>query len=335
VSLVTLPRRALRGVRRTVNGFRSRRLPPVPLDAPSAAMPVVFVGGTGRSGTTVTGRLIASHPRYALVRVESKFISARGGLCDLALGATGIEVFEERILGRWFRPPLEGGLFRIMDEGTIRAALPALRANLAADPWRAAAAFAHALLDPIAFEAGAEAWVDMDPGNVYRGDELLRMFPRMRLVHSVRDGRDVVASVVPLHWGPSDPDEALEWWHEKLDRAFAATARVPAGRVLAIQMEDLVSRAREREYRRILDFLGLADDAAMRAYFDANVTEAKSHIGRWRKEVPAARLAEFERRHDSIAEEMARHGRPYVPVAAPPPSPDLEAPALPQAGAES
>ena len=97
MSSADLPRRALRGVRRRINRAIALRRPPVPLDAPSGRMPVVFVGGTGRSGTTVTGRIIAAHPRLALIKVESKFISARGGLCDLALGASDIYVFEDLV----------------------------------------------------------------------------------------------------------------------------------------------------------------------------------------------------------------------------------------------
>lgn len=309
-----LLRRALRGARRRVNRSIALRQAPVPLDAPSARMPVVFVGGTGRSGTTVTGRLIAAHPSYALIKVESKFISAPGGLCDLALAATDIDVFEDRILGRWFRPRLEGGLFRIMDEDTIRAALPALRERVGSEPWRAAAEFAHALLDPIAAAAGAEAWVEMDPGNVFRGEELLRMFPSMRLVHSVRDGRDAAASVTPLPWGPNDLDDALDWWAANLDRAFAACDRVPEDRVLVVQMEDLISRDRDAQYGRLLGILGVDDDPAMRAYFEEHVSEARSHIGRWRADVPVERLASFAAHHERLAAELRAHRRPYAPV---------------------
>jgi len=315
VTPADLPRRALRGARRRVNRAIALRRPPVPLDAPSARMPVVFVGGTGRSGTTVTGRIIGAHPRHALVKVEAKFISARGGLCDLALGATDIDVFENRILGRWFRPRLEGGLFRIMDEEPIRAALPALRGRVGSEPWLAAAAFAHALLDPIAAAAGAEAWVEMDPGNIFRGDELLRMFPNMRLVHSVRDGRDVAASVTPLPWGPNDLDAALDWWADKLDRAFDASDRLPADRILVVQMENLISRDRDAQYARLRDFLGRDDDPAMRAWFDEHVSETRSHIGRWRNDVPADRIASFVAHHERLAADLRARRRPYVPVA--------------------
>ena len=33
----------------------------------------VFVGGTGRSGTTVVGRLVGAHERYHLIPFEARF----------------------------------------------------------------------------------------------------------------------------------------------------------------------------------------------------------------------------------------------------------------------
>jgi hypothetical protein len=280
-------------------------------------MDAVFVGGTGRSGTTVLGHLIGAHPAYAVIPVESKFISGPGGLCDLVTGKTTYPEFERLLLGRRLRTRFGGGLQAIVDPATIESALPVLRERLRTEPWAAAAEFAHRLLDPIAVAAGARAWVDQNPGNVFRGRELLRMFPKMRLVHSVRDGRDVAASVTSLPWGPSDLDEALDWWGHRIERAFAACERVPPDRVHVIQMEELVARNREREYARLLAFLGLDDDPAMRAYFEEHFTEAQSHIGRWRQDVPPERMAAFEAHYDRIAAGLHGRGRPYVPVAEP------------------
>jgi hypothetical protein len=79
-------------------------------------------------------------------------------------------------------------------------------------------------------------------------------------------------------------------------------------------MEDLVARHREREYARVLDFLGLPDDPAMREYFTERVTEDRSHIGRWLEDVPAARLAAFEAHHERLARQLHERGRPYHPV---------------------
>ena len=304
-----------RAVQRGVGARVARRDLRAAPGTSSSEMDVVFVGGTGRSGTTVLGHLIGAHPDYAVIPSESKFITGPGGLCDLASGKTTLPAFEALLLGRRLRTRFGRGLHTIVDPAAVESALPDLRARLRSEPWAAAAEFAHRLLDPIAIAADARAWVDQNPGNVFRGRELLRMFPNMRLVHSVRDGRDVSASVTPLPWGPDDLDEALDWWAHRVERAFAACERVPPERVLVVQMEELVAGGREREYARLLAFLGLDDDPSIRAFFEDHFTEAQSHIGRWRQDVPGERMAAFEAHHERLATALRKRGRPYVPAA--------------------
>jgi Sulfotransferase family len=277
-------------------------------------MKPVFMGGTGRSGTTVTAALIDRHPAYRRIRTEVKFVAVKGGLCDLAEGRTNFEAFVDRLLGEWFQRGPTKGLQAILDRPTVEAALPELRDGLRSDPWSAGRAFTHRLLDPIAEAAGAATWIEMTPANVLAARGLFRMFPDMRLLHSVRDGRDAACSVVPMPWGPDDLDDALDWWGRKLERGFAACDALPADRVLVVQMEDLIIRDRERQYARILDFLGVDDDPAMHAFFDTRMTAAGTHAGRWRTDVPADRLAAFEAHYRRLADRLARQGRPYHPV---------------------
>ena len=146
---------------------------------------------------------------------------------------------------------------------------------------------------PLAEAAGSSGWVEMTPGNARVAPTLLRMFPDMRLVHSERDGRDVACSVVPLGWGPDDLDSALDWWAESLRQARIAVGRLPPGRAHVLRMEALVADDREREYTRLLTYLGLADDPAMRSYFAEHVSAERAHVGRWRTDVPRNRQAAF------------------------------------------
>ncbi len=137
-----------------------------------------------------------------------------------------------------------------------------------------------------------------------------RLFPEMKLIHSVRDGRDVACSVVPLPWGPTDVDEALDWWARKLERAFAACDPLPEDRVCVVQMEDLLTRDRDQQYARLLTFLDVEDAPAMRAYFDASLTPERAHIGRWRQDVPAERLPAFDAHYQRLAAGLRERGRP-------------------------
>jgi hypothetical protein len=310
-------RAAFLGARRAVlsvdRRWRSRGATHEP-DPPG--LNVLFLGSTGRSGTSVTARVLGLHPAYARIPIETKLISSPGGLCDLVRDRTTFRAFDTKVRGWWFDRDPERGLHLIMDRDALDAAMPALESGIRVNPWRAARAFTHSLFDPIAVAAGKPGWIEKFPANVRHADVLSRIFPNMRLVHIVRDGRDVAASVVGFEWGPNDYDEALDWWARRLEAGFAACDRVPADRIHVVQVEDLIIRNRDHEYRRLLDFLELDDDSGMRAFFSERVTGEKLHSGRWRHEVPAARLAAFDAHHDRLARQLLRRGRPYQPVEA-------------------
>lgn len=277
-------------------------------------MQPIFVGGTGRSGTTVTARLLGAHPTCHVIPIEVRFITDPGGLCDLAAGRVPFPRFRRRLLGRWSHRVLangeQRGLDQILDRTTIESALPALRDGISRDPWQAAGRFVSRLLDPLAAAANAERWIEMTPGNAHAAPDLLRMFPDMRLIHSIRDGRDVACSVAPLPWGPSTAEEGLEWWATSLEEAFVACDGLPSDRLLEVHLEDLVGRDREAQYERILAFAGLDDDPTMRAYFEAEVTERRAHIGRWVEDIPADRAAEFVARYQALVDGFRERGRP-------------------------
>ena len=280
-------------------------------DGRPARLKPLFVGGTGRSGTHVVARLLGAHPAYYRFASELRFIANPGGLCDLVEGRTDVARFAARMRGPWYgaRPAVLGST---VDAATIEAALGRLEADMAGGADAAAVAFAHDLLDPIAARHGAGAWIEKSPPNVMRAGTLLRLFPDMQLIHSVRDGRDVACSVIRLRWGPTDVEEALDWWARKLERAFAACESLPEGRVCVVQMEDLLTRDRDRQYARLLAFLDLPDDPAMRAYFDASLTPERAHIGRWREDVPAERRAAFDAHYQRLAAGLRARGRPVA-----------------------
>src|SRR5919201_7152454 len=63
---------------------------------------LLFVGGTGRSGTHVLGRLLGRHSRYAGVPIEARFHCNKRGLPDLLGGRVTLAGFVEKLRDFWW-----------------------------------------------------------------------------------------------------------------------------------------------------------------------------------------------------------------------------------------
>src|SRR4029077_3166171 len=82
--------------------------PPPPQAATSATdrpPPPIFVGGTGRSGTTILGRLLGRHHEYTVIPVEARFHCSPDGLPGVLTGTVTPEGFARKVLEEWYHPP--------------------------------------------------------------------------------------------------------------------------------------------------------------------------------------------------------------------------------------
>jgi hypothetical protein len=281
--------------------------------SPSTAVGPLFVGGTGRSGTTIAAELVGAHPEVALVPIELRFHVDPGGLCDLAAGVVSLEDFQRRMRRRWYeRSPsnLGGprGLHVIAERPVMRRSLRRLAERYDADPWGACGAYLSDVVRPFRLEQGAGTFVEMTPTNARATDGLFRMLPQARLVHMVRDGRDVAASVARRGWGPDTVEEALVWWADTLITIDAASRRTDPARVLTLRLEALVGPRREEHLARLLDFYGLDEHRAVRQFFDAKLSPDAAHPGSWRVNLTAEEQAGVDRLHDEQLGRLAEAG---------------------------
>ena len=132
--------------------------------------------------------------------------------------------------------------------------------------------------------AGRGFFLDKQTWSVLWFDAILELLPSARLVHIVRDPRDVAASTASMRWGPSDPALAARWTASVLDRWAEVRKTVSAERVLEVRLEDVAAEP-EAELRRVCAFYGLGWHDAVLA-FDWSHTRS----GRWRTAPGAAEI---------------------------------------------
>jgi Sulfotransferase family len=276
-----------------------------------------FVGGTGRSGTTVVARLIGARAEVTLVPIELRFHVDRGGLADLSAGRVTVDQFARRMRKKWFeRSPRNGprGLHVIATRQQMRRGLRRLREAHADDPWLASRRFMQDMVRPFCRESGTPTWVEMTPPNANAADALCRMFPRGRVVHAVRDGRDVAASVAVQPWGPNAVETALVWWANKLMAIHESVGRADPARVRIVRLESLVGPNREEEYAGLVEFLGRGPDAGMRAFFDRELTAERSRRGTWRDGLDATAQAAINELYEQQLARLADRGVTVPPI---------------------
>ena len=287
---------------------------------------IVFIGGTGRSGTHVLATLLGRHSQFADVPIEARFHCNRRGLPALLSGGVTLEGFLEKLRGFWWhRVRVDGqprGLYNLMHEGDFDAAIEGFAAAYHDDPVAACRGLFVALLMPVASAAGKPRLVEMSSHNVRAAQTLRRIFPDARFVHVVRDGRDSASSVTSKTWGPGTIIGGIDWWADRL-RSIEGGVRgqedgaeygLQADRFRVVLLDDLVAGDREASYSSLLEFLDVNDDAGMREFFEGQMGPGAAHQGRWREGLGAIGRARVRRKYERTLRTLDREGNHVAPV---------------------
>ena len=272
----------------------------------------VFVGGTGRSGTTIVAQLIGKHSQYAYIPVEVSFHAHPQGIPGLLDGEVALEDFIEKMHGELYEPHLlsgrrsQRGLAQIVDREALERCLAGFAKAFESDRLAACRELVRSLLDPVAAAVGKTSWVEMTPRNATAAPVLHQLFPEMRLIHMARDGRDVAAgklgqegfSSLAEREGVATLDEAIiwwiDWWAARMQKIENRFEELPPDPVITTRIEDLAAWDREGSFARLLSFLSLDPEQPMRDFFDNEVTHGRAFIGLWREGLGEEQVARVD-----------------------------------------
>lgn len=256
-------------------GYRGRWIVQAPLARHRSAQDgLVVIGGAPRSGTTLLRTLLGRHPAIASLPETTVFLRRISPPAEIArrLGWPAAEI------AHWQRSS------------------------------RSQVAFIERLAAEVRARSGKPVWAEKTPLNVLRFGFARRAFPRAKLVHILRDGRDVACSLRHKPFAKLDgaawdsPAAALRCGVQWRACVRAGLSHRGDPGYWELRYEDLVRRP-EPVLRALLGFLELpwSDRLLVAAETGADADArraagpvAADAIGRWRGELSAAQCAALE-----------------------------------------
>jgi hypothetical protein len=124
---------------------------------------------------------------------------------------------------------------------------------------------------------GKNFFVEDNTWNILFAKELFELMPESKLVHLVRDPRDVIASFMSQRWCPNDFNEALKMYKSIINRWFTVEDSLPKDFYKVIKLEELVVNS-EEIIKEMCYFSGIPFNAEL-----LNIELNKSNSGRWKK----------------------------------------------------
>lgn len=252
----------------------------------------IWIGGTGRSGTTALARLLGQHPEIYRISEELRFHSVPQGLPSLLRGRRSLREFRQWMDCKAYQRPPRGtkarGLQLRMDWHRYTRVMDRFEELYEKDRYMAVRElFTEVIRDGLEARQLAH-WVECTPANASAADILLPVFPESKLLVTVRDGRDVAASVVNQPWGPHNWSDALDWWAQRARQASDAirVARDLGYReaIVSLDFDTFVSQQGWHAYRTLLHQLGLADHPRLSDFYTQKFSWQRAHTGRWQYE---------------------------------------------------
>jgi hypothetical protein len=222
--------------------------------------PYVFIVGCPRSGTTLLQRVINAHTRIAIMPeapwIPRKFKKKAGLTSEGLVAAELIPQLLEH--PKFCRLGIgRDQLLRLLNNG-----------RSVSYSW-----FVSRIFDLYGNAKGKELVGNKTPGFVRRIHTLHRLWPEVRVVHLIRDGRDLCLSMMnrPLHhvnrgpfntWAQDPVTTAALWWELNVKLGRKAGNSLPHGLYHEMRYESLVAQPAE-ECAAVCAFLGLPYDEAM------------------------------------------------------------------------
>lgn len=256
------------------------------MTGPGASKTPFFIVGCSRSGTTLLQALIDSHPHIAIPPESHVYV--RFGPIAATYGDLSRARNRRRLIAAFLRDAF-------IEEWRLGVYVADVEARVRRPVF---AGVAEALFDIYAEQHGASRWGDKTPEHIRHLDEIRRDFPGARLIHLVRDGRDVAEAMRRMIFYPVTAYGVARVWRDEIGHWRRFTDAAGEDGTLVVRYEDLVTSP-ESVIAEIFRFLEEPYVDTVTTYAQSSLSRNLDAQGPWhaslRKGISAAKVGVWRR----------------------------------------
>jgi len=243
-----------------------------------------FMVGRTRSGLTILLKILSDYTPIAGCRDQGmllRFKDLLGVYGDLTVRSTMLRLIQDILNSYEYKHFLHGPEIEPME---LYNRLPEMTY----------AALMSQVYMLKATTYGKVKWIEKTPSYALRIPDLLELFPKARLIHMSRDGRDVAASLFRSKHGPKNAYMAAHYWQSHVLAARQARTLVGPSDFHELRYEDLLGDP-VATFSNLLNFLGM-DLSLVEAWRkDADSVLNRNNTGKWKKQLSGREIRMFER----------------------------------------
>ena len=267
----------------------------------------LFVGGTGRSGTTITLKYLGTHSKiYASDPLEIRLLTETNGLLDL-FETKNLDIFKEMFVKKWsFGTNQTIGLGSTIPVQQLKNVVNSLDAS--------AESIQNFYTDIFKLQTGFKQTAlylgDSTPSTIRYAHRIVKLFPESKFLHFFRDGRDSAYSIYKMRnffsvKNNKNEFDCLEWWYERVLQSFLSTRNLNPNSYLNVRFEEFILDIKEKCSFKIFNFLNLDQEQSNKEFFLNKVSSDRVSIGEWKS---LKTWKEYDLRYSMLLKELEKQG---------------------------
>ncbi len=216
----------------------------------------IFIVGCPRSGTTILATILNSHPEIATATETHFFnyISHEKKYDWKNFTEAHFELFldESRIVDFYT-------LLKITKD-ELRESFK--KTKLSSNPDNNKKQIFNILIETLLEKKAKKFFCEKTPQHLQNVEKIIELYPKAKIIHLIRDGRDTVNSLIKMPWRPAGLLNNSRFWQGYIKLGKKLEAKLGKDSFVTIKYEDLLKEP-ETTIKKLCDFLSVTYTESM------------------------------------------------------------------------